>query len=697
MSVRTEEAGWRRLAAWVFFGLICSMWATALVLELTTPGRPDEGSLLATAIFIIALFAFAVVGWLITVRRPMSRIGWLCMWVGFTWALSGVADTYATYAVYYGSGSLLLGRLAVVLGDMTWIPAIGLMGIFLVLLFPNGSPPSPRWRWVLYFGGGAIAIMSVIALLLPEDYTEAGYPNVTNPMRIEELAFLKPVFFVLLPVLPLLMIASVVGLVVRYRRSSGNERLQLKWLVAAGGFVAVLYSMVLLLFAFVPEGWGSWLGSVTIGSFGLIPAAIGAAILKHRLYDIDVVINKALVYGSVAALITVTYVGIVVGIGQAVGSERNLGLSILATALVAVGFQPLRDRVQRIADRVVYGKRATPYEVLSEFSGGIGQIAAIEELLPRMTRLVGEATGASSSEVWLRIGTGFVREATWPAADVTPAALGAEGALETIRAKATTAVPVSHRGEHLGIIAVTKAPGDPLRPADEKLLDDLASQAGLVLRNVKLVEDLKTSRQRLVQAQDEERRKLERDLHDGAQQRLVSISLALKLARNQIGDGQPELTERIDQAAEQLSLALKELRDFAQGIHPAILSQRGLEAAVRSLAERSTVPASVTASLNGRLPAPVETTAYFVVSEALANVAKYSQADSVEISLGHQNGMFELVVKDDGTGGADPSRGSGLRGLEDRVSVVDGSLEVRSPKGEGTRLLCRIPIPANAQ
>jgi signal transduction histidine kinase len=669
------------------------VWLSSLWIEIITPPEPNEPNLLGNLVFVVALFSFSLVGWLITVRRPMSRIGWLCAWVGFVWAISAGADTYAIFSLHEGHGSVLLGRIAVVLSDMTWIPAIGLMGIFLVLLFPDGRPPSPRWRWVLYVGGGSLAIMSVLALLSPGDYADSGFPNVTNPLAVDALKVLDPLFYALLPVLPLSMIAALVGLVVRYRRSTGSERLQLKWLVAAGAFVAVLYAFMMVSFAFVPEGWSTWLGSLMIGSFGFIPAAIGAAILKHRLYDIDIVINKALVYGSLAAIITIVYVGIVVGVGQAIGSPDNLGLSILATALVAVGFQPLRDRVQRIANRLIYGKRATPYEVMSEFSGGIAQIAAIEELLPKMARLVGEATGASSSEVWLRIGQEFVRDATWPHEDeVDPISLSADGALETIRLQATAALPVRHREEMLGIIAITKAPGDPLRAADEKLLDDLASQAGLVLRNVTLIEDLKTSRRRLVSAADEERRKLERDLHDGAQQRLVSIALALKMARNQVDDEHPELIERIDQAAEQLTLALKELREFAQGIHPAILSERGLEAALQSLAERSTVPASIHTSLKGRLPAPVETTAYFVVSEALANVAKYSQAEAVDIKLEQQNGSLELVVEDDGMGGADPMRGSGLRGLQDRVSVVNGSLDVYSPQGQGTRLMCRIPV-----
>jgi signal transduction histidine kinase len=245
---------------------------------------------------------------------------------------------------------------------------------------------------------------------------------------------------------------------------------------------------------------------------------------------------------------------------------------------------------------------------------------------------------------------------------------------------------------------VRKSAGEAVTPADQKLLEDLASQAGLVLRNVRLIEELRGSRQRLVTAQDEERRRLERDLHDGAQQRLVAISLALRMAGGLVNpEKEGPLGERLDQASEELSVALSELREFARGVHPAILTERGLVPALQSLAERSTVPTSVDASVDGRLPPAVEATAYFVVSEALANVGKYSQATEVAIQVGAHDGELRVDVADDGVGGADPSQGSGLRGLADRVAAVDGIFEIESPPGRGTRLTVRIPVPAFAE
>jgi signal transduction histidine kinase len=689
----------RRLA-WAAFALWLILIATSMGLSIASALHPGPSTGAGDFLFTLSMAGFPIVGFLVLARQPRNTVGWILVAIGLVWA-----EPTASYGDFALTKGLPGGTVSIAVSAPLWAPAIGLMGTFLLLRFPNGQLLSPRWKKVEWLSAIAISVTTISIMFSPGTLEESGYPNLSNPLAIESL---KPVFDALIPIIlliPVTILASAASLVLRFRRSTGTERLQVKWLTTAAAVIAVIYLVAML--ASINYAWGTAATPTLVGiiqtaaliSFVLIPISIGFAILRHRLYDIDVVINKTLVYGAMAAFITAVYVAIVVGIGQAIGSRDNLVLSILATAVVAVAFQPVRERVQRFANRLVYGKRATPYEVLSEFSGGMSHTVATEDLLPRMARIVGEGAAAAEVEVWLRVGSDLVREASWPQADgqagtMVPAVRGDEVTLDG----ADAVVPVRHQGELLGVIGVKKSPGEAVTPAETKLLEDLASQAGLVLRNVRLIEELRTSRQRLVTAQDEERRRLERDLHDGAQQRLVGIALVLRMARGLVRpETETEVGPRLDQASEELTRALAELREFARGIHPAILTERGLVPALESLAERSTVPATVEANLEARLPAPVEATAYFVVSEALANVAKYAKATMVAISVAADEGNLTVEVSDDGVGGADPSRGSGLRGLGDRVAAVDGAFELHSPPGKGTVLTVRIPVPAPAE
>jgi signal transduction histidine kinase len=428
-------------------------------------------------------------------------------------------------------------------------------------------------------------------------------------------------------------------------------------------------------------------------SFGLIPIAAGIAVLRYRLYDIDVVINKTLVYGTLAAFITGVYIAIVVGVGALLGrgGRPSLGLSIVATVVVALAFQPVRERVQHLANRLVYGKRATPYEVLSTFSERLSAAYATDELLPRMARTLAEGVGGSRADVWLRVDGVLFHEATWPADGPLSGPIPAPGSDVPAIPDATHVAAVRHQGELLGALAVTKPPAEPLTPVESALLDDLAAQAGLVLRNVRLMEELRTSRQRIVVAQDEERRRLERDIHDGAQQQLITLSMAAASVRSRLDGTAPKAAELLDGSLAELRAALEEIRELARGIHPSILTNQGLPAALESLADRSLVPVSVSTNIGGRLPAPVEATAYFAVNEALANVAKYAGASAVDVSASRVDGHLTVLVHDDGVGGADPARGSGLRGLLDRVHAVGGRLEIDSPPGFGTTMRVTLP------
>ncbi len=341
-------------------------------------------------------------------------------------------------------------------------------------------------------------------------------------------------------------------------------------------------------------------------------------------------INKTVVYGVLAAFFTAVYVAIVVGIGTAFGSRSSRLLTVLAAVVMAVAFQPVRERARRLANRLVYGKRATPYEVLSDFSERAAGAYSTEDVLPRMARVLAEGTGATRAEVWLRVGEELRSAASWPGwADGEPVRLRVAGDDLPEFPGTSEAFPVRHQGEVLGALTLTKPPSEPLTPTETKLLSDLASQVGLVLRNVRLtselqarLEELRASRQRLVAAQDEERRRLERNLHDGAQQQLVALAVKLGMAET-LARKDPEGTaEMLSGLKSDTSEALDNLRDLARGIYPPLLADKGLGAALDSQARKAAVPTTVEVDSIGRYPQEVEAAVYFCCLEALQNVAK---------------------------------------------------------------------------
>ena len=318
------------------------------------------------------------------------------------------------------------------------------------------------------------------------------------------------------------------------------------------------------------------------------------------------------------------YVAIVVGVGSLVGrgGEPNVVLSIAATAVVAVAFQPVRERVQRFANRLVYGKRATPYEVLAEFSERMAGTYANEDLLPRMARILAEGTGAARADVWLRADERLHVDASWPMDAEPLRPVDADPLPDAV-------TPVRHQGELLGALSIEKKSGESLTPAEQKLIDDLASQAGLVLRNVGLteqllarLEELKASRQRLVAAQDEERRKIERNIHDGAQQQLVALAVKRRLARTTLDRTGRRPARDAERLQARTGDALEDLRDLARGIYPPLLADKGLPAALEAQARKAAVPTTVTADGVRRYAQDVEAAVYFSVLEALQNVVE---------------------------------------------------------------------------
>jgi signal transduction histidine kinase len=412
-----------------------------------------------------------------------------------------------------------------------------------------------------------------------------------------------------------------------------------------------------------------------------VPAAYLIAIFKHGLWDLDVVIKKALV-AFVLTLLLVTVGLLVIGLlGQwAFWEGTSRTTAIVLGVLAGVFVWPLIRLSRRIARRVVFGRRAAPYEVLTEFSEHVGETYSTEDVLPRMAEILATGTGARAARVLLRIGSELREEARWPQ-------------VETETGKEHV-VPVVDRGEELGALAVSMHASDPINPSKERLIRDLAGQAGLVLRNVRLIEELRASRQRLVAAQDQERRKLERNIHDGAQQQLVALQVKQRLVEGMIERDPSKALELMSQLQTDTADALDTLRDLARGIYPPLLADQGLGAALESQARKSPVPISVEAVGVDRYPQEVEAAVYFCTLEALNNLAKYADASRATVSLSKSDGTLSFAVSDDGVGfdNTRDSNGTGLQGMADRIDAIGGSLEIRSAPGEGTTILGRVPV-----
>jgi signal transduction histidine kinase len=686
VTVRVERVRW----PWIVFAFSATCGVAGLVFLVL---KGDE--LTGDVVNFIAFMSMGVVGALILSRDRRNLIGGLLLWAVTAIAIAFAANEAAGYL--YEQGSTSLAAWVGWPGSTLWMIGFFPLLVFLPLLFPDGKVPSPRWRvhaWI----GLAWCFLGFLAVGFADDVVAVASATpggedveLPNPLHVPGFDLPDAVGGAMWIGLLGLFVLSIVAMILRFRRSTGIERQQLRWFSFAAVFIAAYFILSSVLEAVgVTEGT---LGEVIsgLGYLGLV-AAIGIAILQYHLWDLDVVVKKTIAAGALVVIAILVYAGAVALVGAfAMDRNRPALLFVIALAL-GIAFRPAMRVGRRIADRLVYGRRATPYEVLTEFSERVGESYATEDVLPRMAQVLAEGSGAEVARVWLLVGGGFRPACSWPG-DAPPLAPRAAGS-EPFAVPGETVVEVRDRGEVLGALSVQMPASDPMTPAKEKLVRDLAAQAGLVLRNVRLVEDLRASRQRLVAAQDEERRRLERNIHDGAQQQLVALAVKARLARQLTERDPGKVAEMLEQIEGETQTALEDLRDLARGIYPPLLADRGLVAAIEAQSRKSGLGVEVDANGLGRFPADIETTVYFCTLEALQNVAKYADAAHTEIHLSRANGTLSFEVVDDGRG-FDPdgvASGSGLQGMADRLAAVGGSLDVRSAPGRGTTVTGRVPV-----
>jgi class 3 adenylate cyclase len=439
------------------------------------------------AIEVIGFLGAPILGAVIASHRPENPYGWLWCAIGLGLGVTFLAVGYGTYTLVVEPGALPGGRVAAWVSSVTTNILFGMLP-FIFLLFPDGRLPSARWRPVAWTAVLVAVAHALVMALRPGPVYD--FPFVDNPVTFGDRLFRTELPDLVVLALVASLALSAVSLVLRFRRARGQERQQLKWLAAVSIPVLAFFLALVL-----GPAWDSRLLDAIAFAvlFSAMYAAIGIAVLRHRLYDIDLLLTRTLAYGLLTAAFTVVYLVIVVGIGTLAGSQGrpSLALSVAATGVIAVAFQPARDRSRRLANRLVYGRRATPYEVLSAFSRDVAG-ASTDDSLQRMARLVVEATGAREATVWLRLGEVLAPQARWPQRGPLPEPVPLEGrgvdeALAATQA-GSLSFPVGHEEELLGALTLTISPAEPLTVAGEKLIADLAAQTGLGLRFQRLKE-----------------------------------------------------------------------------------------------------------------------------------------------------------------------------------------------------------------
>ena len=680
------------------------LWVSSLIMSLID--RPSE----APFIVLIGLPAaiYAIVGGLVARRRPENPIGWLFCAVGLSLVLwmFGLGYAQAGLAGRPGLGSLPGAAAGAWVGFLSSFVVLPVALPTFLLLFPDGRLRSGRWRIALAAAilGGSLMALGVIG----EIFKYNGSTPLVPPGWAAGLPGIHVAFAVGLALVVGAAFAGLIALILRFRSATHDERQSLRLLVVMIVAMAIATSVALVM-ALASGGaewtWVAWILAILVDGFGVligIPVATAAAVLTYGLYDVGVVMKKTVVY-VVLVIFFVLLLGFLslllsplafIGSRGAEGGERDLliariatGVSVFALVLVLT-FRP----VKRLARRLVYGRRATRYEAMAEFSERLGDAYSTEDVLPRMAEIVRASTGADVAQVWIHV-RGEIRPVASSPSD-TPLGEAIEaGPDELPPFEGRRAFPVRDRGELLGALTVSMPAAEPLSKDGERLVTDLASQAGLVVRNVRLIEELQESRRRIVTAQDERARKLERDIHDGAQQQLVALSVKLGLAEHLASRDADKTTRLLTELKADAADALENIRDLARGIYPPVLADQGLAAALEAQARRSATPVRLSVNGSGRYPPEIEAAIYFCCLEALQNIAKYAEANDATIQLGRSNGDLTFEVIDDGRG-FDPAtvEGSGLTNMRDRVEAVGGALVVSSSPGSGTTIRGRIPV-----
>jgi signal transduction histidine kinase len=610
---------------------------------------------------------YTCVGAFLLRRRPDNPVGWVFAGTSVL-GINALAGQYAVAAALVHP-SWPLDGVAGWLGSWTWVPELAVPAV-LPLLFPDGTLASRRWRpiAVLAFSAVAVACVGIAFSRHPLDASEAIY----NPWALPHSWWLLVVGQVAVAALFLCSVLGVISLVLRTRSARGQERAQLQWLMLAG-LVTVLLAVSA---ALVPAGLSEAVFAVAMAA---IPAGVVIAVARHGLLDIELVLNRTIVYVLLTGVVVLGYVAAVSVVGEVAAQK----LGIAAVAVLALLVASARDRVQRVVDHALFGDRRDPYAVVNRLGQRVDAAADPLEALEEM---------ASELRAALRLPSVAILP-TSP--QVLPVEVGSAVA-------GTIDLPISAHGVQLGTLRVgNRHHGERLREEEHSVLQDVARRAGALLQAASLIADLRTSRDRIVAAREEERRRLRHDLHDGVGPQLAGLALQLDSLTRRL-DGDAESAARVQVLRDRLRDTVSEVRRVVDDLRPPALDDLGLVEAVRQQVSAYAVVGSAgsaplvtvdSPTPLPALPAAVEVAAYRIVTEAVANAVRHGQPSSCAVGIGADPKDLVVTITDNGSGIAeDATPGVGLASMKERAAEVGGTLTIDSQATRGTIVTARLPL-----